>query len=301
MANPVMNQLESDLKKTPAGYPTMPGYQVGNQQIPGTATTSASAASSSGYGAQNPNQVLSPQVSFPDPADSSPSRAMTLDDVILRTGLCFGILLLSGVASWYLTTKSLSLGMGLMFVGLLVGMGAVLFASFKATPSPALTITYAVAEGLVLGAFSMVMEYQYPGIVIQAVIGTAAVFATCLVLFKTGLVRVNGKFMKILLVGLIGVLVYRIVAMILSATGVLTTSADYITVAGLPLGLVVGVLAVLLGAMSLISDFDVAREGIRLGAPKETAWRCALGLMVTIVWLYVELLRLLQIMRSLSD
>ena len=106
--------------------------------------------------------------------------------------------------------------------------------------------------------------------------------------------------MKILLLGMVSIVVYRLLAMVLamvtpaSAVG----NIDQVTVLGIPLGLLVGLFAVIFGAMSLISDFDMVREGVRLGVDKDMSWSCALGIMVTVVWLYVEILRILAILRD---
>ncbi|MBS6619865.1 MAG: Bax inhibitor-1/YccA family protein [Varibaculum cambriense] len=304
MANPVMNQVGEQMRRTPAGYPEMPGYQVGgdarsaNPRYPQSATPGVPGQSTSipGQTTFDQGQQLGEQQRV--------SRPMTLDDVLVRTGASFGVMVLAAAALWFWGINDLTANAGTMLtissVSALVAFALVLVSSFRRKPSAAITLGYSFFEGLFIGGISAFFEYSYPGIVVQALIGTVAVFVTCLVLFKSGLVRVNSKFMKILLLGMVSIIVYRLLAMVLamvtpsSAVG----NIDQITVMGLPLGLLVGLFAVIFGAMSLISDFDMVREGVRLGVDKDMSWSCALGIMVTVVWLYVEILRILAIVRD---
>ena len=304
MANPVMNQVGEQMRRTPAGYPEMPGYQVGgdtrfaNPSYPQSATPGVSGQNTSMPGQTTFDQGQ--QLGVPQ----SVSRPMTLDDVLVRTGASFGVMIVAAAALWFWGVSDLAANAGTMLtissVSALVAFALVLVHSFRRKPSAAITLGYSFFEGLFIGGISAFFEYTYPGIVIQALIGTAAVFVTCLVLFKSGLVRVNSKFMKIMLLGIVSIVVYRLLAMVLamvtpsSAVG----NLDQITLFGLPLGLLVGLFAVIFGAMSLISDFDMVREGVRLGADKDMAWSCALGIMVTVVWLYIEILRIIAILRD---
>ena len=304
MANPVMNQVGEQMRRTPAGYPEMPGYQVGGDARPANPRYAQSATP----GVPGLNTSIPEQSTFDQGQQLGEqqrvSRPMTLDDVLVRTGASFGVMVLAAAALWFWGITDLTANAGTMLtissVSALVAFALVLVSSFRRKPSAAITLGYSFFEGLFIGGISAFFEYSYPGIVVQALIGTVAVFVTCLVLFKSGLVRVNSKFMKILLLGMVSIIVYRLLAMVLamvtpsSAVG----NIDQITVMGLPLGLLVGLFAVIFGAMSLISDFDMVREGVRLGVDKDMSWSCALGIMVTVVWLYVEILRILAIMRD---
>jgi len=297
MANPVMNQVGEQMRRTPAGYPEMPGYQVGGNAQPANPTYPQS-ATPGGYSQTTFNQ--GEQIGQPQRV----TRPMTLDDVLVRTGASFGVMVLAAAVLWFWGVSDLAANAGTMLtissVSALVAFALVLVSSFRRKPSAAVTLGYSFFEGLFIGGVSAFFEYSYPGIVVQALIGTVAVFVTCLVLFKSGLVRVNSKFMKILLLGMVSIVVYRLLAMVLamvtpaSAVG----NIDQVTVLGIPLGLLVGLFAVIFGAMSLISDFDMVREGVRLGVDKDMSWSCALGIMVTVVWLYVEILRILAILRD---
>ena len=182
-------------------------------------------------------------------------------------------------------------------VGLVLG----LVNAFKREPSPALIMAYAVAQGLFLGGISAVFGAMYEGIVLQAVVATFAVFAVSLGLFASGKVRVTGKFTRFLLIGMLGYLAFSLVNVVLMLTGVSTDPWGLRTgveIFGIPLGLLVGVVAVFLAAMSLIMDFDSIKRGVEAGVPGRYAWAAAFGLAVTLIWLYLELLRLLAILRS---
>ena len=275
MANPVMNQVGEQMRRTPAGYPEMPGYQVGRNAQPANPTYPQS-ATPGGFSQTTFDQ--GEQIGQPQRV----SRPMTLDDVLVRTGLSFGVMVLGAAALWFWGVNDLTANAGTMLtissLSALVAFALVLVSSLRRKPSAAITLGYSFFEGLFIGGISAFFEYSYPGIVVQALIGTVAVFVTCLVLFKSGLVRV------------------MVLAMVTPASAV--GNIDQVTVLGLPLGLLVGLFAVIFGAMSLISDFDMVREGVRLGVDKEMSWSCALGIMVTVVWLYVEILRILAILRD---
>lgn len=307
MANPVFNRLESEWKETtPAGYPTMPGYQ------PGSADTADSTRFP--YAAAGAVQASQRQVPTYDQhaldeaerayagasADAVDRGRMTYDDVIMKTGLLFGVLLVGAVLAWMATVANPGLGVLLMGAGMLVGFVLAMVNIFSKTIRPALIMAYAAAQGLAMGGLSAIMEAQYDGIVGQAVLATAAVFAVTLALFASGRVRNSPKLARFTLIALIGILVYRVLNWILVLTGVFSTAGGMndATFMGFQLGTVVGVVAVLIGAACLIQDFDQAKVGVEMGAPAKFAWSCAFGLMVTVVWMYVEILQLLGRMRN---
>lgn len=220
--------------------------------------------------------------------------AMTYDDVIMKTLFCMGALLAAGAVGW--------MNPALMFVGAIVGFALGLVNIFKRTPSPALILAYSAAQGLALGAISATYEARFEGIVIQAVLATVSVFAATLAVFKFGNVRATPKMMKILLVAMVGYLIYSVVNIILVVTGTITApfgiNSMMIPGTNIPVGVVVGVLVVIMAAFSFIVDFTVIESDVNSGAPEIESWRNAFGLMLTIVWLYLELLRLLAILRG---
>ncbi len=153
---------------------------------------------------------------------------------------------------------------------------------------------YTLAQGVFLGGLSKMYESFYDGIVLQAVLATISVFAVSLFLFKSGKVRVTPKFTRMLLIGMGGYLLFSIVNLVLVWTGVLEGWG----MRGGAMGIGIGLIAVGLAAMSLVMDFDAASVGVKNGIPKKYAWSAAFGLMVTLIWLYVELLRLIAILRG---
>ncbi|WP_254872949.1 Bax inhibitor-1/YccA family protein [Schaalia sp. Marseille-Q2122] len=232
------------------------------------------------------------------PADAVDRGQMTYDDVIIKTAISLGAVILGAALGWFLFALNPAFGLAAMAVGFLGGFVLAMVNIFSRTIRPALVLAYALVEGLALGALSAVMELAYPGVVIQALLATAAVFTVTLVLFSSGKVRNSPKLMRFMLIGMVGLIVYRLLNMVLVWTGVLSTSVDNMRIMGIPLGLAVGVFAVILGAISLIGDFDQIQQGVRAGAPAKFAWACAFGLMVTIIWMYTEMLRLLAILRD---
>lgn len=171
---------------------------------------------------------------------------------------------------------------------------------FKREPSPALILAYAAAQGLFIGGISLIYETQYSGIIAQAVLGTLAVFGVTLALFASGKVRASKKATKVFLIAMVGYLVFSLVNMILMWTGVNSDPWGLygIKVAGIPLGLVIGVLVILMAAYSLVLDFDAIQQGVRNRAPKKYGWSGAFGIMVTVIWLYLEILRFIAIARD---
>jgi uncharacterized YccA/Bax inhibitor family protein len=218
-------------------------------------------------------------------------RRMTLDDVVVRTGLLFAVLLLTGAAAWLL-----NFGIGIAIIAALAGFGVALAVTFKREASPALCVTYAALEGVFVGTLSHYYEAQWSGIVPQAVLGTLAAFTGMLVLYRSGKLRATPKFTKMLLVAAFGYLALSLVSII---------SAIFLGVGegwgffGIPgIGILLCVAGVALASFFLILDFDYIEQAVANGAPEREAWRAGFGLLVTLVWLYLELLRLLAILRG---
>ncbi|PID98377.1 MAG: Bax1 inhibitor-like family protein [Actinobacteria bacterium] len=305
MANPVMNRLEKEWQNsTPAGYPTMPGYE------PGAAGSYAQQAGYAGAtaAAQRTMQPTYEQGAFAEAeaayrapaADAVDRGRMTYDDVLVKSGIAFGVLFIGATIGWFAAAVSPAAGALVMGAGFLVAFILAMVNIFGSTIRPALILAYAAFEGLALGAISAFMEFSQPGIVIQALLATAAVFGVTLLLFTSGKVRNSPKLARFTLISLVGILVYRLLNFVLVLTGVLSTPRgfDDVTIFGIPLGVAVGVLAVLVGAASLIQDFDQIKRGVEMGAPAKFAWACTFAVMVTVVWMYLEILRLLSRLRN---
>jgi uncharacterized YccA/Bax inhibitor family protein len=244
-----------------------------------------------GYAAMDsvPQDVL--EQTYQAPAASSlRTGRMTMDDVVARTGTLLGIAVLVGAASWVL-----NLPQGLLFVGFIGGLITGLIGSFSKKVRPALYMTYAVCQGLVLGILSRVFELFYPGIVQQAVVATVAAFVGMLFLYKSGRLRATPKFTKILIGATFGYLLLGLGSLISVMFG--GGSLYGLSVFG-PMLAIAGVA---LASFFLILDFDQAEQGVRMGLPQEESWRAGFGLVMTIVWLYLEILRLLAILRGNND
>ena len=223
---------------------------------------------------------------------------MTYDDVIMKTLACLAVVLVGAAVPMLLVP---GLAMPLMIIGALGGFVLGLVNSFKREPVPALILAYAGLEGLFLGGLTLVLDNLYPGIGLQAVLGTLSVFAVTLVLFRSGKVRATPKAMRFFMIAMIGYAVFSLVnmgLMIFGATDSMFGARDSVDIMGIPLGVLIGIFAVGLAAFSLIVDFTSVEQGVKAGAPQRYSWTAAFGLTVTLVWLYVEILRILAILRG---
>ena len=223
---------------------------------------------------------------------------MTYDDVIMKTLACLAVVLVGAAVPMLLVP---GLAMPLMIIGALGGFVLGLVNSFKREPVPALILAYAGLEGLFLGGLTLVLDNLYPGIGLQAVLGTLSVFAVTLVLFRSGKVRATPKAMRFFMIALIGYALFSLVnmgLMIFGATDTMFGVRDSYSIMGIPLGVLIGIFAVGLAAFSLIVDFTSVEQGVKAGAPQRYSWTAAFGLTVTLVWLYVEILRILAILRG---
>lgn len=220
---------------------------------------------------------------------------MTYDDVLRKTLACLAVLLAGGVIGW--------MNPGLYLLGVIAGFALAMINIFRKKISPPLILAYSALEGLALGAISSKLDTLYPGIAFQAVIGTLAVFVAALLLFTSGKVRATPKSTRFLLFAMLGLIIYGVLNLILVATGVVTTPMGLggIEVMGIPLGAIIGVFAIGLAAFALITDFTEVQDAVRDGADEKHAWTAAFGLIVTLVWLYMEVLRLLAILRGGND
>ena len=270
---------------TPNGYPAHPGY------APGAGTTYQQPQ-------VDPRQVQNLEHAYQQPAAGPVQTGrLSYDDVIVKTGGLLALVVVMGAVNWFVLDGNIAITV----VGAVVGLVLGLVNAFKKEPSPALITAYAAAQGLFLGGISMFFETVYPGIVVQAVLATGATFVATLLLFTSGAVRVTPKFTRFVLIALVGYALFSIINLGImwfgdndSAFGLRTS----VEIMGIPLGVFVGIFAVGLAAMCLIMDFDAIKRGVEAGVPSRYAWSAAFGLIVTLVWLYLEFLRLLAILRG---
>ncbi len=242
------------------------------------------------------------------PAGAIETDRMTVEDTIWKTVGLFGILLVTAVVGWVWTLGGMSPTQAPSMLPMIIGgLGgfvlalAVIFTSRKKV-RPALIFAYAAFEGLFIGGISSFFEVSMPGIVMQATLATLAVVGVTLALFASGKIRASKKMTKIFMIAMIGYLVFSVLNMVLMWTNVLPADQAFglrsMTIMGIPLGLIIGVLVVFMAAYSLVMDFDQIQQGVRNGAPRKYGWMGGFGIMVTVVWLYVEILRMIAIVRS---
>ncbi|MEE6281321.1 Bax inhibitor-1/YccA family protein [Georgenia sunbinii] len=273
---------------TPNGYPVHPGYAPG-----GTTGTMAPPVPSP---TDRQFEHLTQSYQQPSAGPVNTGR-MTYDDVIIKTGGLLTLVIAMAAVNWFLLGGNMIVTIGGLVVGLVLG----LVNAFKKEPSPALIAGYAAAEGLFLGGISMFFELMYPGIVLQAVLATVATFVATLVLFKSGTIRVTPKLTRFVLIALVGYALFSLVnigVMLFGSGDAAWGLRSSVEIMGIPLGVFVGIFAVGLAALCLIMDFDAIKRGVEQGAPARFAWSAAFGLLVTLVWLYLEFLRLIAILRN---
>ncbi|HEV7567263.1 MAG TPA: Bax inhibitor-1/YccA family protein [Microbacteriaceae bacterium] len=218
---------------------------------------------------------------------------MTVEDTIVKTAVGFLVLVVGGAVGWIFPALALP--------AMIVGFGLALVNIFKKKPSAALVLAYAGVEGLFIGAVSSFFESMFSGIVIQAVLGTVAVVGVTLALFASGKIRASAKATKVFLIAMVGYLLFSVLNIVLSMTGVVTNPFGLqgsVTILGIPLGLILGVLVVIMAAYSLVLDFDFIKQGVANRVPRAYGWTGAFGIMVTVVWLYLEILRMFAIARN---
>jgi uncharacterized YccA/Bax inhibitor family protein len=232
---------------------------------------------------------------------------MSVEDTVFKTLALFAVLVVGAVGGWIWSMAGVSVAnpspsAAPMIVGGLVGFVLAMVAIFKKKPSVPVFVAYAAFEGLFIGGISAFFEFIYPGIVIQATLATLSVVGVTLALFASGKVRASKRATKIFMIAMVGYLVFSLLNVVLMVFGVFPADmmfgARSIPIFGIPLGVILGVLVVIMAAYSLVLDFDQIQRGVRNGAPRVYGWVGAFGIMVTVVWLYVEILRLIAILRG---
>ncbi|GGU33714.1 Bax inhibitor-1/YccA family protein [Streptomyces lavendofoliae] len=226
------------------------------------------------------------------------SGAMTIDDVVSRTAITLGTVFVTATLAWFLMpvdpaniNTSYGIGIGAALVAFVFAM----IQSFKRKASPALILLYAAFEGVFLGVISSaVSTYVSPGVVPQAVLGTMAVFAGVLIAYKMRWIRVTRRFYGFVMAAALGF----ILLMAVNALFALFGGGDGLGFRSGGLGIMFGVIGIILGACFLALDFKQVEDGIAYGAPREESWLAAFGLTMTLVWIYLEFLRLLSILQG---
>ena len=293
----------------PRNVATYPGA---NPQAPGQAAQTAStshAAMNAAVNAQLEGMYTAPS------AGAIETDRMTVEDTVWKTAGLFGILLVFAAIGWVFTlggldlprydaTTTAAIQIWPWMVGALGGFVLAMVVTFTSRKKvrPALIFAYAAFEGLFVGGISAFFEVIWPGIVMQATLATVAVVAATLALFASGKVRASAKMTKIVMIAMLGYLLFSLLNVGLMLFGVLPEGQMFgmlsMKVAGIPLGVIIGILVVFMAAYSLVLDFDRIQQGVRNGAPRVYGWLGGFGIMVTVVWLYVEILRIIAIVRG---
>ena len=318
MANPVMNSIVKDWSaqsQTPAGYPTMPGYQPAAQQAPnpyGGQANPYQTQQGQAYGQQGPygmpqeqaygqqgaygDQMASYEAMMNAPAADAVDRGtMTYDDVVVKSLICFGLLLMGATAGWLTGIVTLGAAMLVALGACVVTLGLGLFIRFSKTVRPAAIIAYSLIEGFVLGALSIAFELMYPGIVATAVVATLVVIGVTLGAFTMGFVRNSSTLARVAGIGCTAFFFYYLVTFALSVTGLVDmTAVNNAKIFGIPLGIIIGVLAVFIGVLCLVRDFDAVKVGVANNVPEKYSWLCTFAIMTDVIWIYLEILKILS-------
>jgi uncharacterized YccA/Bax inhibitor family protein len=239
------------------------------------------------------------------PAPVQQSGRMTIDSVVQSTAMTLGITIVAAAATWFLTpdidsTEAISTLSGIMIVGAGAAFILSLVNSFKRVISPALVMAFALAEGVALGGLSKFYDAAYGsdasgmgGIVVQAVVGTFAAFGGTLAAYKFFDIKVGQKFRTFVIAAMFGMVALSLMEVVLGLFG---------NGVGLfgdgKLGLLFAVGGLVLGVFMLILDFDFVEQGIANGLPERESWRASFGLLVSLVWIYTNLLRILAILQQ---
>ena len=278
MANPIIGRPDAFTRHSTPQQPYAQGYQ---QQAPGQAPS---------------QQYLQQQQGFaPYQQPVATGSVMTLDDVLAKTAITLGTVALVAAATFFMLPPALitPVWLGAAIAGLIT----VVVVSRKQRVSGAGVMVYAAIEGLFVGAVSLFFDTLYPGIIAPAVLATFVTAGMTLGAYKFFNIRVTPKFRKMVFIGTASLAGVYLVNLVLSLFGVRTGIVEVGSQAGL-LAIGISILAVGLAVLNLITDFDSVERGIASGAPASESWRAALGLTVTMVWLYVEILRILSYFRD---
>jgi uncharacterized YccA/Bax inhibitor family protein len=260
-------------KQSQYGYPTYPG-----------------AGPSAGYGEPGYTDPSTWQTGAPGGPAVAEER-MTIDSVVMRTAATLAVVVVVAALTWVVMPNEL-LGPAWM-VGAFGGLGVGLVLSFKRTISPALVLTYAALEGLFVGAISETFETFYEGVVPGAVIGTLVAFVGTLAAYKFFNITVTPKFRKVVTIAAFSFVGLVLLDFVMGLFGLSFGFNGFGTI-----GLIATVIGLVLGVLMLVLDFDFVERGVAAGLPERESWRAAFGLTVTIIWLYIEMLRLLAILRG---
>ncbi|MEY4962980.1 MAG: hypothetical protein RLZZ323_299 [Bacteroidota bacterium] len=220
-------------------------------------------------------------------------QTMTLSGTINKSLILFLLLTAAAMITWWMADNGQSPAIP-MIGGAIMGLVLVVTATFKPQLSGYLAPGYAIFEGLFIGGISAIFEIKYPGIVTQAVGATFVTFAICLGLYKYKIVQVTERFKSIVIAATLAIATYYLISWLVS----LFTNFTPVHHGNSMAGIGISVFVIVIAAMNLFLDFDQIEEGTNRKMPKYMEWYGAMGLMITLVWLYMEFLRLLSKLNS---
>lgn len=225
------------------------------------------------------------------PAAPPTVTPMSIDDVVVKTVTLLAITGAAAAAAWVLVPDALvgAAWIGAALVGLVLG----LVISFSRMANPALVVTYAVVEGVFVGMVSKFFESFYNGIVLQAVVATFGVFFLMAMLYKMRAIRATPKFVRGVIAASVGVFAVMLINFVLALFGVNTGLRD-----GGALAIGFSLVCIVIASLSFILSFHEVEEGVRMGLPQRYSWVAAFGILVSLVWLYIEVLRLLSYLQG---
>lgn len=304
MSNPLLNRVTNDAQRGYAGFRE-------------SGVRSPQGSGQQGYAPQQPGQYGQPGHGMPQPGFGEPGagpgiggggggggRAITIDDVLMSTGALFAAMVAVAAVSWTAAALFPAVGSVLWMVGLVGTLGLGLYIGFRRKPvGVVLAMVYAVVEGVFVGTISQ-FYHQYfdqsgagvfESIVTQAILATLCVFGSMLLLYKTGVIKVTDKFRSIVSMAVMGYFIFSLINLgyMLFFDG----SPFGFGGTGL-LGIGISLFAIGLAAVMLTLDFDNVDKAIAAGLPSTYSWTLGIGLLITLVWLYLEILRLLGRLRS---
>ena len=291
-ANPILSRIDRQAAQASTAS-SGPGfaYDEGRTAV---ASAQAPAPAQPGHG-----DNLYAGVTIPAP----PGQRVTFADVMVKSAILFGLAVVGAFAGWMLTSAAPGIGTLVVLVASIGTLVLGLVNAFKRQVSPPLVLLYGACSGVFLGAVSywynqLALASDYEGLVLQAVLATFVTFGVMLLLFGTGIVKVTNKFIKFLMVAMVSYFFIALASLVASFFGVGGGWGFY----GVgTLGLLLCIFGVGLAAFSLMLDFEAIKQGIAMGLPERESWRLSFGLLVTLVWLYLEFLRLFAIIASGRD
>ncbi|GIJ19633.1 Bax inhibitor-1/YccA family protein [Micromonospora lutea] len=248
-------------------------------------------APSGPYGQPGYPQQAPPQAGYPGapgfPSAPPAVTPMSIDDVVVKTVTLLAILGVAAAAAWALVPDE---ALGVAWIGAaVVGLVLGLIISFSRMANPALVVAYAVVQGVLVGALSKFFESLYDGIVIQAVTATFGVFFVMAMLYKARVIRATPKFVKGMIAVMAGLFAVMLINLVLALFGVNTGLRD-----GSPLAIGFSIVCIVVASLSFVLSFKEVEDGVRMGLPQRYSWVAAFGILVSLIWLYIEMLRLLS-------